>query len=253
SFCTSIALAADCSVAATLSTVASCRRFVLARTITGVPPKRSATTRAAPFASLSNTFWSPYSPNARTATFGLNAAPCAADAGAKASNKASNHNARRTRLAEIMAALRIWAFMDSRATLRRIAQTLKGRVGEAHRCTTSPHLSPLCKRGEGEAPPHDMRPLWAARGEDTRRAATTSPRPHRHISAGADVAVAQVRRLLGSEFVLALQARQPVFRVCRHSGIFRCLEVEPVEAGRIACEGQRLSPAAWGREPRGGR
>src|SRR5262249_60133976 len=96
-----------------------------------------------------------------------------------------------------------------------------------------------------------MRPLWAARGEDTRRAATTSPRPHRHISAGADVAVAQVRRLLGSEFVLALQARQPVFRVCRHSGIFRCLEVEPVEAGRIYGEDQLLYPPVGGTQRRG--
>ena len=66
----SISLATESRLAASVATVASLRLLVLARTVTGPPPKRLATIPAAPFASLSKTLWSPNSPKATTATFG---------------------------------------------------------------------------------------------------------------------------------------------------------------------------------------
>src|SRR6185436_16704863 len=55
-------------------------------------------------------------------------------------------------------------------------------------------------------------------------------------SAGANVAVAQVRRLLGGELVLLLQLSQPVLGVGRHRRRISRLQVEAVETGGVQAE-----------------
>src|SRR5258706_2656503 len=67
--------------------------------------------------------------------------------------------------------------------------------------------------------------------------------PDAMVSPGPHVAIAQVRWLLGGAFVLVLEARQPVLRIGRDRGVFRRLDVQPVEAGgRCVPEQPPLSP-----------
>src|SRR5262249_34835935 len=87
SFSGSIFLATESSVAVSVSTVASLRFLVLARTTIGSAPKRLATIPAAPFASLSNTLWSRDRPKAAPAIL----RPWAA-VGSAAGKTASNAN-----------------------------------------------------------------------------------------------------------------------------------------------------------------
>src|ERR1700694_2713796 len=55
-------------------------------------------------------------------------------------------------------------------------------------------------------------------------------------SGGPDVAVTQIRGLLGGELILALQGGQPVLGKGWHPDIVGGLEIDPVHAGRVAAE-----------------
>src|SRR5258707_3730921 len=60
---------------------------------------------------------------------------------------------------------------------------------------------------------------------------------------GANVAVAQVRGLLGGRCVLVLERREAVLGKGRHFGVVSCLQLDLVEPSRIASEDQLLSGA----------
>src|SRR5229473_588824 len=59
-------------------------------------------------------------------------------------------------------------------------------------------------------------------------------------SGGPDVAVTQIRGLLGGELIFALQGGQPVLGEGWHPDIVGGLEIDPVHAGRVAAEDQLL-------------
>src|SRR5882724_11435020 len=66
------------------------------------------------------------------------------------------------------------------------------------------------------------------------------PKPR---SGSPDVAVTQIRGLLGGELILALEGAQPVLGEGWHPDIVGGLEIDPVHAGRVAAEDQLLDRA----------
>src|SRR5439155_18162349 len=71
------------------------------------------------------------------------------------------------------------------------------------------------------------------------------PKPR---SGGPDVAVSQIRGLLGGELILALQGGEPVLGKGWHRDIVGGLEVDPVHASRVAAEDQLLDRAVGATE-----
>src|SRR3982075_3788617 len=67
-------------------------------------------------------------------------------------------------------------------------------------------------------------------------------------SGGPDVAVTQIRGLLGGELILALQGGQPVLGKGWHPDIVSGLEIDPVHARRVAAEDQLLDRAVGATE-----
>src|SRR5882762_872602 len=73
------------------------------------------------------------------------------------------------------------------------------------------------------------------------------PKPR---SGSPDVAVTQIRGLLGGELILALEGAQPVLGEGWHPDIVGGLEIDPVHAGRVAAEDQLLYRATGATERR---
>src|SRR5206468_1212454 len=71
------------------------------------------------------------------------------------------------------------------------------------------------------------------------------PKPR---SGGPNVAVTQIRGLLGGELILALQSGQPILGIGWHPDIVGGLEIDPVHAGRVAAEDQLLDRAVGATE-----
>src|SRR5260370_38479164 len=65
------------------------------------------------------------------------------------------------------------------------------------------------------------------------------PKPR---SGGPDVAVTQIRGLLGGELIFALQGGQPVLGEGWHPDIVGGLEIDPEHAGRVPPKDQLLYP-----------
>ena len=146
-------------------TAASSRPFVLARTITGPPPERSATILAAPFASLSNTLRASCSPNATTVTFGLFSAPCDAFASARAKNKGNILKIRRMRLPENSGGPAAVELSEIFRTAASWTVSLP-EAGTLHLCPSSPlrrrHRLAPCQQRRSEKPPPGQRVPGAA-------------------------------------------------------------------------------------------
>src|SRR6267154_2264848 len=124
--------------------------------------------------------------------------------------------------------------------------------------TEEPHTAPYVW-GRGAAQDQTVVSHWRQRWRTLAPSAPTTrlrrgipaeaigqkPEPR---SGGSDVAVTQVRGLLGGELILALQGAQPVLGKGRHPGIVGGLEIDPVHAGRVAAEDQLLDRAVGATE-----
>ena len=100
--------------------------------------------------------------------------------------------------------------------------------------------------------------IGTARWKTERRAngAASAGNPSRSLqkpkprSGRPDVAVTQIRGLLGGELILALEGAQPVLGEGWHPDIVGGLEIDPVHAGRVAAEDQLLDRAIGATERR---
>src|ERR1700730_6490179 len=131
---------------------------------------------------------------------------------------------------------RFWHFRTWRAAWRESGIRMRGATPDGGWSHTEdsvggPGRRPRQRSGFGEETP--PKPLGKS----------AQPR-----SGGPDVAVTQIRGLLGGELILALQGGQPVLGEGRHPDIVGGLEIDPVHAGRVAAEDHLLDRAVGATE-----